>query len=95
MNRVNLLYSINRAMMEDFSRQTIEDLKNHTLFRLVLPSFRNFLDINVAKEIEKNRRVITSATSLYQSGARPDQNQVETLLQESREIDQEFLNNRI
>jgi hypothetical protein len=91
MNRVNVLCAMNRVMMETFSQRTVEGLKGHTLFRLALPPFRSFFDINVGKEVEKDRRIITRAYMLQQSGITPDPGHVATLLQEAREIDQSFL----
>lgn len=82
---------MNRVMMEGFSKRTVESLKSHALFRLALPPFRSFLDINVAKEIEKDRGVITFAASLHQSGTEPDASHVATLLKDARKIDQDFL----
>ncbi len=78
-------------MMETFSQRTVEGLKGYTLFRLALPAFQSFLDINVGKEIEKDRMVITKAASLHQSGARPDSVHVAALLQDAREVDEAFV----
>jgi hypothetical protein len=91
MNRVNVLCGMNRVMMETFSQRTVEGLKAYTLFRLALPPFQSFLDINVAKEVEKDRKVIARAATLYQFGTEPDSAHVTELLQEAREIDQNFL----
>lgn len=93
MNRGNVLCAMNRVMMEAFSQRTVEGLKGHTLFRLALPPFRSFLNINVGKEVEKDRRVIAQAAKLHQSGTEPDPGHVAALLQESREIDQTFVRN--
>ncbi len=91
MNRVNVLCAMNRVMMEAFSQRTVVGLKGYTLFRSVLPPFQSFLDINVGKEVEKDRRVITQAGKVYQSGTRPAPAHVAALLQEAREIDQTFV----
>jgi len=93
MNRVSVLCAMNRVMMEAFSQRTVEGLKAHTLFRLALPPFRSFLNINVGKEIEKDQRVIAQAAKVHQSGTEPDPGHVAALLQEAREIDQTFVRN--
>lgn len=77
--------------MEAFSQRTVEGLKAYTLFRLALPPFKSFLDINVSKEVEKDRIVIVQAARLLQSGTTPDPDHVAALLQEAREIDQTFV----
>ena len=84
MNRVNVLCAMNRFMMEAFSQSTVEGLKAHTLFRLALPPFQSFLNINVGKEMEKDRRVIAQAAKVLLSGTKPGPGHVATLLQEAR-----------
>ncbi len=78
-------------MMEAFSRRTVEGLKSYTLFRLALPPFQSFLNINVGKEVEKDRLVILQAADLHRSGTEPDPDHVAALLQQAREIDQTFV----
>jgi hypothetical protein len=82
---------MNRVMMEAFSQRTVEGLKTYTLFRLALPPFQSFLDINVGKEVEKDRMVIVRAARLQKSGTTPGPDHVATLLKEAREIDQNFV----
>jgi hypothetical protein len=82
---------MSRVMMESFSQRTVQDLKSYALFRLALPPFQSFLDINVGKEVEKDRRVITRAAMVRQSGGEPDATHVAALLQEAREVDESFV----
>lgn len=91
MNKVNLICTMDRAVMESFSQRTVEGLKGYTLFRLALPPFQSFLDINVSKEVEKDRMVIVQAANMLQSGTKPDSDHVAALLQRAREIDQAFV----
>jgi len=91
MNRVKVLCAMDRVMMEAFSRRTVAGLKGHTLFRLTLPAFQSFLDINVAKEVKKDRMVIARAATVQQSAIEPGPAHVAALLREAREIDQTFL----
>ena len=91
MIRVNVLCAMNRVMMEAFNQRTVEGLKGYTLFRLALPPFQSFLDINVGKEVEKDRMVIARAAKVHQSGTKPTPAHVVALLQEAREIDQIFV----
>ena len=82
---------MNHFMLQAFSQRTVEGLKKHTLFRLALPPFQSFLDINVSKEVEKDRVVIVRASELQQSATRPVPDHVAALLLEARKIDQSFL----
>ena len=77
--------------MHEFSKRTVEGLKNHKLFRLMLPAFTSFLKINVDKEIEKDRQIILRARSLQLENRPPSEDDVEGLLRNFREIDRKFL----
>ena len=78
-------------MLEEFSRRTTQGLKQHTLFRLMLGPLQSFLEINVNKEIEKDRQVILLAASLARDDRFPTQLDVQRLLAMSRDIDRAFL----
>jgi hypothetical protein len=82
---------MNQAMMQAFSDRTADGLKNYTLFRLALPPFRSFLDINLDKEVEKDRMVIVRAGKLLQAGVEPGPVDVVALLQDARKIDESFV----
>jgi len=78
-------------MLEEFSRRTTQGLKQHTLFRMMLGPLRSFLDINVNKEVEKDRQVILHAASLVQAEKFPTQQDIQHLLELARNIDRAFL----
>jgi hypothetical protein len=78
-------------MMQEFSARTVRQLESHTLFGLLLPVFRSFLEINVRKEIEKDRLAILRAAAAQRAGGAPAPADVEALLQQAREVDQRFL----
>jgi hypothetical protein len=79
------------AMMREFSARTVRQLESHTLFRLLLPVFRSFLEINVRKEIDKDRLAILRAAAAWRAGGAPGPADVDALLQQAREVDQRFL----
>jgi hypothetical protein len=91
MDRVSLLCNMDRYMLEEFSRRTTQGLKQRSLFRLMLGPLQSFLDINVGKEIEKDRRVILHAASLVEDEKFPTQQDVQHLLALARDIDRAFL----
>lgn len=76
-------------MMQEFSTRTAARLGDYTLFKLLLPAFRAFLDINVRKEIEKDRLVIACAAQ--RAGSAPTEADIQRLLQQARAIDRKFL----
>ena len=86
-----MLCAMDRQMMQAFSQRTAAGLARHSLFGLLLPAFQSFLDINVRKEIEKDRRVIIAAAAALDAGKTPDATDTQRLLAEARDIDQAFL----
>ena len=89
MDKVRLLSAMSGAMMQEFSARTAARLADYTLFKLLLPVFRAFLDINVRKEIEKDRLAIACAAQ--RAGSAPQEADIQRLLQQARAIDQKFL----
>lgn len=90
-DKVRLLCVMNGEMMRQFSARTAGRLKDYTLFKLLLPPFQKFLDINVTKEIEKDRLVITRAAESQRAGRTPLEVDINEILQKAREIDRSFL----
>jgi hypothetical protein len=82
---------MNAYMLREFSRRTVAGLKRYALFKLLLPPFKTFLDINLDKELDKHREVIAVARAAARSGTPPGPAETEQLLQRARAIDQEFL----
>ena len=70
MDKARLLSALSAAMMRQFSARTADRLKQDALFGVLLPVFQEFLDINVSKEIEKDRRVIDCAVAALRSSVR-------------------------
>jgi len=91
MDRLNALCAMDRHMLQAFSQRTAAGLARHRLFGLLLPAFQSFLDINVRKEIEKDRRVLATAAAALKTGNPPGAADAQRLLQEARDIDQAFL----
>lgn len=78
-------------MMQTFGARVVEDLKDYTLFKLLLPAFRSFIVLDIKKEVEKNRLVISSAAAAHRAGRSPDDADTRQLLEQAREIDHAFL----
>ena len=78
-------------MMREFSNRTATGLKEYKLFKLILPPFKSFLQINLDKEIDKHQEVIACAMTAVHAGQAPDHTDTDRLLRRAREIDQGFL----
>jgi hypothetical protein len=81
---------MNRYMMHEFSRRTTEDLAKSKLFRHVLPAFHSFLDLNVKKEVDKDRLAIFAAAASQSAGESPGDVDIGALLESARAIDEVF-----
>ncbi|MEW6331889.1 MAG: hypothetical protein AB1560_10550 [Pseudomonadota bacterium] len=91
MDKARALCAMDAAMMREFSARTVRELESHALFRLLLPVFRSFLEINVRKEIDKDRAAILRADAARRAGHAPGPADADALLQEAREVDRRFL----
>ena len=88
--KVDGLCAMNRYMMHEFSRRTAEDLSKSKLFRRVLPAFQSFLDLNVEKEVDKDRLAISAAAAAQRAGESPSDVDIGALLESARAIDEAF-----
>lgn len=91
MDRVTLLYDMERYMLEEFYRRTSSILRRQTICRVMLGPMQQFLQLNVDKEAEKDRHVIQCAADLVQAGTFPTQQEIQHLLALARDIDEAFL----
>ena len=78
-------------MMREFSQLTIDGLKSYTLFKLLLPPFKSFIEINLEKELDKTQAVVICAVEAVRLSQPPDHTYTGQLLLQSRDIDQAFL----
>jgi len=91
MDKVSLICEMDRYMLQEFSRRTMQGLRQHTLFRMMLGPLREFLERNVNKEIEKDRQIILHAASLVHAEKFPTGQDTQHLLDMARDIDRAFL----
>jgi hypothetical protein len=89
--QVRALASLNRKMLEAFSRRTVDALRVHLPLRLVLPHLERILAPNVEKEVRKDTLVIHRAGAALASAAAPGPEIIAQLLDASMEIDRLFL----
>jgi len=86
-----VLCEMNRFMMHEFSRRTAAGLGDYKTFKVLLPPFQSFLDINVRKEVEKDRLVILRAAEAQAAERQLGPQDTERLLRKARDIDQAFV----
>ncbi len=81
----------NRQLLEDYSRRTTAALRQALPLRLALPRLEPFLAENVAKEVDKNAKVIALVAAAVAAGRRIDEETLRGLLAEHRQVDRNFL----
>jgi hypothetical protein len=91
MNKVEALCGMDRAMMHEFSRRSVDLLRRGLRFKLILPLFSTLMDANVDKEVEKDVLVIRSAAAAFSSGVDEKSVEIAGLFRETTEVDKKFM----
>ena len=81
----------NRQLLEDYSRRTTAALRQALPLRLALPRLEPFLADNVAKEVDKNAKVIALVAAAVAADRSTDEETLRGLLAEQRQVDRKFL----
>ena len=82
---------MNRRLLGEFSRRTVDALRSALPLRAGLPPLEQFLAHNVAKEVRKDTLVIRRAAEAPAGQRRPAREALLELLQSAKQIDREFL----
>lgn len=90
-DRARVLVAVNRRIIENFSRRTVDALRATIPVRLVLPYFEPLLALNVAKEADKDAIVIRCGADSLATGSPPGRETVRRLIDETKKIDLAFL----
>lgn len=85
------LARLDRGILKAYSARTVETLRGVLPLRVALPHLERFLNRNVGKEIEKDRRIIRRAAEASQAADHPGQEVLEALFAETQQIDRDFL----
>ncbi len=91
MNQARILAVMDRRILEAFSRRTVDALRATLPVRLALPHVERFLELNVAKEAQKDALVIRCSAQALAAGSPPGREMVGRLLDETKKIDRTFL----
>lgn len=91
MDRARALAGLNRKLLYEFSRRTIESLRPVLPLRLAIPHIEPFLALNVAKEARKDTLVIQRAGQALTSGSPAGKEAIRQLLEATKDIDRMFL----
>ncbi len=91
MNKVDAICGMDRAMMYEFSRQSVERLRSGLRFRLIMPLFFDLMNANVDKEVEKDMLIIKSAARAFSDGVDGESMNITELFKETTEVDRRFM----
>jgi hypothetical protein len=91
MTPADALVAIDRRILVAYSRRTTDALRGVLPLRIALPRIEPFLELNVAKEVQKDALVIRRASEALRQGVAPNEAMVRQLFQATREIDNAFL----
>lgn len=90
MNRARALTRLNRAVLEAYSRRTLDNVLSAWTFGLALPGLDRLLALNVDKEVRKDALTIGCACEAFIAGAPPSRKARQQLFDATKAIDLEF-----
>ena len=91
MDRAGALVTLNRRILEAYSRRTTSALRAVLPLRMALPHLERILALNVAKEAQKDALVIRCGAEALETGSPPDRERLQLLLEQTKRIDRTFL----
>jgi len=89
--RARALARLNARLLRLFSSRTLTALRGIAPLRPVLSHLEPLLELNLAKEIDKDARVFRAAAEIVDRAAVTQATAVQAVLEASRRIDQDFL----
>lgn len=90
-DKAGIICEKDREMLYDFSRRSLNGLKNQSLLSLTLLFFSAYRDGNIRKEVEKDRLIIEEAADAYGKGLPVCDLDLEELFEKTKRIDKQFL----
>lgn len=91
MNKLKIISEEHRLLMHTFSSRTIDNLRQQTFFRVLMPIISKFLDENVEKEIKKDSLAISMIFDAYELEKKVSQKEFDNIIEKTKKIDEEFL----
>jgi hypothetical protein len=91
MDKVGILCEKDRNMLYEFSRRSIDGLKERAIVSLTLSFFSTYMDANVKKEVEKDRLIIEEAATAFEAGRPVCDLDLEDIFEKTKKIDKTFL----
>jgi hypothetical protein len=90
-DKVGELCSRDRHLLNKFSRLTVGRLDSIVPLRPLLQLFQKVMDINVIKEVEKDRLIIEHAAVLFQDGKEITPSYVDAIFEKTKVVDRVYI----
>lgn len=91
MDKVAILCSRDSMLLHDFSKLSLEQLKDRSFFCMPLPFLRTYMNANVGKEIDKDRLVIEYAAARFREGRTCCDHDIGEMFELTKQVDRAFL----
>jgi hypothetical protein len=90
-DKVAELCSRDKALLYEFSDLTLKRLRGISLLARPLKIFQKHIDINVMKEVEKDRLIIRHASAVFRRGGEIVSSYVDDVFEETKDVDHEYV----
>jgi hypothetical protein len=90
-DKVSLLCVKDGQILHDFSKRSIDRLKDRPIVCMPLPFFRTYMNANVAKEVDKDRLIIEYAAARHREGRACCDDDIEEMFELTKQVDKAFL----
>lgn len=91
MDKVGLLCEKDRLMLYEFSRRSLDGLKERSLMSVALSLFSRYMDANIRKEVEKDQLIIEESASAFDAGRSVCDLDIEDIFEKTKAIDKSFV----
>ncbi|MGD0280967.1 MAG: hypothetical protein ABSB95_01240, partial [Dissulfurispiraceae bacterium] len=91
MDKVAELCSRDKDLLYKFNLLTLKRLSGISPLQHLLRIFQKYIDINVMKEVEKDRLIIEHASAVFRYGGEIGHAYVEEVFEETKDVDREYI----
>jgi hypothetical protein len=90
-DKAAILCAQDKAMLQEFSKKALARIIGRSFASAHLPFVSEYMDGNVAKEIEKDRLIITRAAGAFSEGLRSQDLDIDAIFESTKAVDKTFV----
>ena len=91
MDKVGELCSRDKDLLYEFSKRTLKRLSSRSPLLLPLPIFQKYMDMNVMKEVEKDRLIVEHAAAVFSGGREIGPEDVDEVFETTKDVDRVYV----